>query len=99
MLKSDDLLLKYLRCPDCGGMFYKSKTKYNEYYYCNNYYRKKACTKHSIIKSILENIVLEELKSKYDKTLLKLNEDILKKYIDVIYIYENGNIKIVYKKI
>ena len=31
MLKTDDLLLRYLKCPDCGSKFYKKKTKYNEY--------------------------------------------------------------------
>lgn len=41
MLKSDDILLRYLKCPDCGSKFYKKKTKYNEYYYCNNYRKKR----------------------------------------------------------
>ena len=31
MLKSDDILLRYLKCPECGSKFYKKKTKYNEY--------------------------------------------------------------------
>ena len=89
MLKTNDVLLKYLRCPDCGGMFYKRKTKYNEYYYCNNYYRKKTCTKHGVIKIILEEMVIEELNCKYNLKITKLNDNndnIIRKYIDIIYI-------------
>lgn len=52
LLKSDDVLLRYLKCSDCGSKFYKKKIKYNEYYYCNNY-RKKEWTNHLIVKSML----------------------------------------------
>ena len=95
MLKQDDLLLKYLKCHDCGSVFHKKKGKYNDYYYCKNYYRNKKCTKHIVIKSILEEMVLEELKKTHN--VLQLNDKTLKKYIEIIYITESGEIKIAYK--
>ena len=98
LLNSNEMLLMYLKCPDCNGIFHKKKTKYNEYYYCNTYYRDKGCSKHSVIKSVLEEMVLEDLKEKMDQNIKSLSKDILKKYIEVIYIYENGKIDIKYKK-
>lgn len=97
LLNSNEMLLMYLKCPDCNGIFHKKKTKYNEYYYCNTYYRNKGCSKHSVIKSVLEEMVLEDLKEKIDQNMKYLTKDILKKYVKDIYIFENGKIKIQYK--
>ena len=96
MLKSDDLLLRYLKCPDCGSKFYKKKTKYNEYYYCNKY-RKKECTNHSIVKSMLEGIVLEDLKSRINKDMKELTKELIESAINVICVYDNGMVEIDYK--
>lgn len=97
MLKSDDILLKYLKCPDCGGKFYKRKTKYNEYYYCNNYYRTKKCSSsHSIIRSMLEGIVLDNLKDRLNKGIKELTKDLVEQNINQIYVYENGKVEIYY---
>ena len=96
MLKSDDIVLRYLKCPDCGSKFYKKKTKYNEYYYCNNY-RKKECTNHSIIKSMLEGIVLEDLRSRINKDIKELTKELVESTINVIYVYDNGKVEIDYK--
>ena len=96
MLKSDDILLRYLKCPDCGSKFYKKKTKYNEYYYCNNY-RKKECTNHSIVKTMLEGIVLEDLKSRINKDIKELTKELVEQNINFIYVYDNGKVEIEYK--
>ena len=96
MLKSDDLLLRYLKCPDCGSKFYKKKTKYNEYYYCNNY-RKKECTNHSIVKSMLEGMVLEDLKNRINKDIKELTKELVESTVNVIYVYDNGKVEIDYK--
>lgn len=96
MLKTDDLLLRYLKCPDCGSKFYKKKTKYNEYYYCNNY-RKKECTNHSIIKSMLEGIVLEDFKNRINEVIRELTKELVEQNINAIYVYDNGEIEIDYK--
>ena len=93
MLKSDDLLLKYLKCPDCGSKFYKKKTKYNEYYYCNNY-RKKECTNHLIVKTMLEGIVLEDLKSRLNNDIKELTKELVEQNISVIYVYNNGEVEL-----
>ena len=97
LLNSNEMLLMYLKCPDCNGIFHKKKTKYNEYYYCNTYYRNKGCSKHSVIKSVLEEMVLEALKEKINQNIRHLTKDILKKYVKDIYVFENGEIKIQYK--
>ena len=97
LLNSNEMLLMYLKCPDCNGIFHKKKTKYNEYYYCNTYYRNKGCSKHSVIKSVLEEMVLEALKEKSNQNIRHLTKDILKKYVKDIYVFENGEIKIQYK--
>ena len=96
MLKTDDLLLRYLKCHNCGSKFYKKKTKYNKYYYCNNY-RKKECTNHSIIKSVLEGIVLEDLKSRINKDIKELTKELVESNINVIYVYDNGKVELEYK--
>ena len=96
MLNSDDIVLRYLKCPDCGSKFYKKKTKYNEYYYCNNY-RKKECTNHSIVKTMLEGIVLEDLKSRINKDIKELTKELVESTINVIYVYNNGKVEIDYK--
>ena len=97
LLNSNEMLLMYLKCPDCNGIFHKKKTKYNEYYYCNTYYRNRGCSKHSIIKSVLEEMVLEDLKENIDQNIKYLTKDILKKYIKDIFIFDNGKIEIEYK--
>lgn len=95
MLNSDDILLKYLKCPNCGSKFYKKKTNYNEYYYCNNYYRTKKCSSsHSIIKSMLEEIVLNDLKSRINKDIKELTKELVESNISVIYVYDNGRVEI-----
>ena len=92
-INNKDILKGYLKCADCGSKFYKKKTKYNEYYYCNNY-RKKECTNHSIIKSMLEGIVLEDLRSRINKDIKELTKELVESTINVIYVYDNGKVEI-----
>ena len=94
VLEGNDILLRYLKCHECGNSFYRNKSKGNVYYYCYSY-RKKNCSSHSINKEILEKMVLEHLKEK-DNKIKELNKKILNKYVKYIYIYDNGNIEIKY---
>lgn len=99
MLNSNDILLRYLKCPECGSKFYKRKTKYNEYYYCNNYYRTKQCNNsNSIVKSIIEGIVLDDLKSRMNKDIKRLTNETVEQNINQIYVYDSGRVEIDYKK-
>ena len=76
--------------------FIRKKTKYNEYYYCNNY-RKKECTNHSIVKSMLEGMVLEDLKNRINKDIKELTKELVESTVNVIYVYDNGKVGIDYK--
>ena len=99
MLNSNDVLLRYLKCPECGGKFYKRKAKYNEYYYCNNYYRTKQCNNsNSIVKSMIEGLVLEDLKRRMNKDIKGLTKETVEQNINQIYVYDSGKVEIDYKK-
>ena len=99
MLNSNDVLLRYLKCPECGGKFYKRKAKYNEYYYCNNYYRTKQCNNsNSIVKSMIEGLVLEDLKRRMNKDIKGLTIETVEQNINQIYVYDSGKVEIDYKK-
>lgn len=63
ILEDNDILLRYLKCHECGNSFYKNKSKSNIYYRCYGY-RKRNCSSHSNNKAILEGIVLEKIKEK-----------------------------------
>ena len=90
----NDVLNSYLICADCGSKFHKKKTKYNEYYYCNNYYRTKNCSSHSTVKSVLEKIVLDDLENRLDKDIKELTKEIIEQNIKQIIIYENSKVEI-----
>ena len=96
LLKSDDVLLRYLKCSDCGSKFYKKKINYNEYYYCNNY-RKKEWTKHLMGKPMVEGRVLEDLKSRVNKGIQEWTKEWVESTINVICVYDNGKVEIDYK--
>lgn len=93
----NDILRSYLICADCGSKFHKKKTKYNEYYYCNNYYRTKKCSSHSIIKSMLEEMVLENLENRLNKEIKELTKELVEQNIKQIIVYENGKVEFEYK--
>ena len=54
-----EILSGFIRCSDCKGQMLLKGSKNKKYYYCTNYFKKK-CTSHSIEKTKLEKIILEE---------------------------------------
>ncbi len=91
-----DLFSGFLKCPDCDSSFVIKKSKDKIYYYCSNYNRNKNCTKHSINKNKLQELVLNEINKKYNNSFT-LSRNILNELVDVIYIYENGDIETKFK--
>lgn len=55
---SEDILLSYLKCADCGSLLYLKKGKNKKYYYCKNYIKHSKCTSHSVEQSKLYDEVL-----------------------------------------
>ena len=70
-----DLFSGYLKCKDCNNTLTIRKAKSHEYYYCTSYIKKKGCTKHSICKSKLTNIVLEVI-NKQIEMLINIEKEI-----------------------
>lgn len=58
---------------------------------------KKECTNHSIVKIMLEGIVLEDLKSRVNKDIKELTKELVESTISVIYVYDNGKVEMEYK--
>lgn len=56
-----EILSGFIRCNDCKDQMILKSGKNKKYYYCTNYFKKK-CTSHSIEKTKLEEMILEELK-------------------------------------
>lgn len=85
-----DNLSGFIKCNDCKGKMCLKNGKNKDYYYCTNYF-KKMCTSHSIEKTRLEQMILEELKT----------DEIKRKYlyekINAIYINDDKTISIDYK--
>ena len=67
-----DVFSGHLRCQDCGNSLTIKKAKNHEYYYCTSFLKYKDCTKHSISKDKLSNIVLKLVNC---QMMLVLNTD------------------------
>ena len=85
-----DTLSGFVKCGDCKGQMRLKKGKNKLYYYCTNYFNKK-CTSHSIEKSKLEKMILEELK------VDKITRNYLYEKVKVIYINDDKTANIDYK--
>jgi len=96
--KEKDIFYGFLRCSDCGDSCTLRKSKDKEYYYCTSYVRSSSCTNHSIRKDKLIEKVLKELNDKFKKKKIKMiTRDVLMKNIEEIIIYENKEIKVIFK--
>lgn len=93
----DNILIPFLRCKECGNLLYLKRGKNKSYYYCSTYLKSNGCTKHSIVKEKLEEKVLLEIKKK-QSDISKITKSILYKYVNYIYIYNDGKIKIDFKE-
>ncbi len=89
------ILSGYVKCADCGKIMITKKGKNKEYYYCSSYINNKQCSKHSISKQLLEEMVLEQLKQ--EKNINSLNRKVIYAYIKCVYVLEDNKIKIEYK--
>lgn len=85
-----EILSGFIRCNDCKGQMILKGGKNKKYYYCTNYFKKK-CTSHSIEKTKLEKMILEELK------LGEITRNYLYEKVNVIYINNDKTIGIGYK--
>ena len=92
-----DLFSGYLKCSHCGNHLVIRKSKKQVYYYCSSYIKDKSCLKYSINKKKLEQMVKDEIIKNFD--IEELNRKILNELIDMIYIIDKSNIKIVFKNI
>ena len=96
--EDDEFLISKLKCGECHGGFYRRKAKGIFYYWCKSSFRKTGCTLKSIRKDILENMVLCDINSKYNKHYRKLTKEIVNNYAEVVELYNSNKIKIIYKK-
>ena len=91
--EDDELLISKLKCGECYGGFYRRKAKGIFYYWCKSSFRKTGCTLKSIRKDILENMVLCDINSKYNKHYRKLTKEIVNNYVEVVELYNSNKIK------
>ena len=96
---SEDILLSYLKCADCGSLLYLKNGKNKKYYYCKNYIKHSKCTSHSVEREKLYDEVLQIINENKDlnKNDKELNDSLLYRLIDVIYINEDKSVKIIFK--
>ena len=94
-----DLFSGYLKCFHCGEHLIIRKSKNQVYYYCSFYIKNKSCLKYSINTKKLEKLVIEELNSFLSLQLNSLNRELLNKHINMIYVIDKNNIKIIFKKV
>lgn len=75
------------------------KCKEYTYYACSSHVRKRGCNnKHTIRKDILEEKVITEINNRQAKKIDKLNRKYIFDLINMIYLNQDGSIKIEYKK-
>ena len=79
--KEYDLLAGHISCADCVNSLSKRKGKAKDYYYCTSYLENKVCSKHTIRKDKLIEIVIEainnqiDLAENIDKIIKKMAEE------------------------
>ena len=96
---SEDILLSYLKCADCGSLLYLKKGKNKKYYYCKNYIKNSKCTSHSVEQEKLYDEVIQIINDNKDLNITnkELHDTLLYRLIDVIYINEDKSVKIIFK--
>ena len=88
----------YLKCAECNSNLTVKKSKNYMYYICSLYVRKKECNNnHSIRKDILEEKVVTEINNFNKKKIKRLNRKNIYDLINMIYLNEDGSIKIEFK--
>ncbi len=92
-----DLFSGYLKCAHCGKHLIIRKSKNQIYYYCSSYIKDKSCLKYSINQKKLEQLVREEMNTKFNTE--QLDRKILNNLIDMVDVINKNNIKIQFKMI
>ena len=94
-----DIFSGYLKCAECDSNLTIRKSKEYTYYACSSHVRKRGCNnKHTIRKDILEEKVITEINNRQAKKIDKLNRKYIFDLINMIYLNQDGSIKIEYKK-
>lgn len=94
-----DIFSGYLKCAECDSNLTIRKSKEYTYYACSSHVRKRGCNnKHTIRKDILEEKVITEINNRQDTKIDKLNRKYIFDLINMIYLNQDGSIKIEYKK-
>ena len=94
-----DLFSGYLKCTECDSNLTIRKSKEYTYYACSSHVRKRGCNnKHTIRKDILEEKVITEINNRQDTKIDKLNRKYIFDLINMIYLNQDGSIKIEFKR-
>ena len=94
-----DIFSGYLKCAECDSNLTIRKSKEYTYYACSSHVRKRGCNnKHTIRKDILEEKVITEINNRQDTKIDKLNRKYIFDLINMIYLNQDGSIKIEFKR-
>ena len=94
-----DIFSGYLKCAECDSNLTIRKSKEYTYYACSSHVRKRGCNnKHTIRKDILEEKVITEINNRHAKKIDKLNRKYIFDLINMIYLNQDGSIKIEFKR-
>ena len=84
-----DLFSGYLKCTECDSNLTIRKSKEYTYYACSSYVRKR---------DFLEEKVITEINNRQDTKIDKLNRKYIFDLINMIYLNQDGSIKIEFKR-
>ncbi len=94
-----DIFSGYLKCAECDSNLTIRKSKEYTYYACSSHVRKRGCNnKHTIRKDFLEEKVITEINNRQDTKIDKLNRKYIFDLINMIYLNQDGSIKIEFKR-
>ena len=93
-----DIFSGYLKCKECESNLTIRKSKEYTYYACSSYVRKRGCNnKNTLRKDILEKKVIKEINDRQAIKIDKLNRKYIFDLINMIYLNEDGSVKIEFK--
>ena len=94
-----DIFSGYLKCAECDSNLTIRKSIEYTYYACSSHVRKRGCNnKHTIRKDFLEEKVITEINNRQDTKIDKLKRKYIFDLINMIYLNQDGSIKIEFKR-
>ena len=94
-----DIFSGYLKCAECNSNLSIRKSKEYTYYACSSHVRKRGCNNnHTMRKDILEAKVLAKINNRQATQINKLNRKHIYDLINMLYLNQDGSIKIDYKR-